>query len=290
MSFAKKARTRDHHRPTGSGQINNHQSAFINRRGFTLIELLVVIAIIALLMAILMPTLSRIRRQGRGVACLSNLRQSGMYFSANGVETADGTLRFDAKESGPNWDHLQAIAGPSMEHKGLLLCPMASRPESIKPPEEPVPPFWEALGNTFSAWMLKDFSRLYTGSYGINMMVRGIVPSKWPVTHMRARSQIPAYLDAALWDAGPGGGDERAPPAPYEGAFDHQYSFGTLCLNRHDGAVNCLFWDWSVRKVGLKELRMLKWAPAWDTAGPWTKAGGAQPEDWLAWMRKFRDY
>jgi prepilin-type processing-associated H-X9-DG protein len=88
----------------------------------------------------------------------------------------------------------------------------------------------------------------------------------------------------------PGGDDERAPPPPYEGAHGHRYSFGTECLNRHDGTVNCLFWDWSVRKVGLKELWTLKWCPAWDTAGPWTKAGGVQPEDWPPWMRQFKDY
>ena len=42
---------------------------------FTLIELLVVIAIIAILMAILMPTLKRAREQGHRAACLSNLKQ-----------------------------------------------------------------------------------------------------------------------------------------------------------------------------------------------------------------------
>ncbi len=59
----------------------------IRKNGFTLIELLVVIAILALLMAILMPALSRVREQGKTIMCRSNLNQYGigmrMYLDDN---------------------------------------------------------------------------------------------------------------------------------------------------------------------------------------------------------------
>jgi len=66
------------------------------RRGFTLIELLVVIAIIAVLLAILIPSIRAAREHARRAYCLNNLKQLTMawiaYADENGGRLVCGTL------------------------------------------------------------------------------------------------------------------------------------------------------------------------------------------------------
>ena len=63
-----------------------------------------------------------------------------------------------------------------------------------------------------------------------------------------------------------------------------------FCIDRHDGTTNFLFADLSTRPVGLKGIWTLKWHREFNIAGPWTKAGGVQPNDWPEWMRDYKDY
>ena len=66
-----------------------------NRGAFTLIELLVVVAIISMLIAMLLPSLSRARRQAKSVICQSNLRTLGQgitSFAAGNNDRLPGPL------------------------------------------------------------------------------------------------------------------------------------------------------------------------------------------------------
>jgi prepilin-type N-terminal cleavage/methylation domain-containing protein/prepilin-type processing-associated H-X9-DG protein len=78
-----------------------------NRKAFTLIELLVVIAVIAVLMAILMPSLKIAREQARAINCLANQRSLAqayiMYADENDGSICGGMARPAPTGGVPPW-------------------------------------------------------------------------------------------------------------------------------------------------------------------------------------------
>ena len=280
---------------------------------FTLIELLVVISVIVLLMAILLPTLQRIKRQAKAVVCQSNLRQSGIIWAAYTDEN-NGYFPGGLRDKGwnPSDDLSPKVTAPYSwwwhrgrqywyRHgaEGILCCPMATK---IADPTGN----GRQVGGTFLAWgrMSREDKWEWDtyGSYGINLWVyqpyypqSQFYPHFWRTRHVRGPSNIPVQLDNC-WPYGYWFDSDDPPPCdfvpipPFRGLGFSSASRGSFCMNRHDGGINGLFMDWSVRKIGLKELWTLKWSPKFDTANIWTKAGGVRPEDWPEWMRNFKDY
>jgi len=269
--------------------------------GFTLIELLVVIAIIALLVAILLPALSRVRKQARNVICRSQLRQWGGALALY-VEDCEG--RFPAPGGWEVWLLRGAFPGGDpnaaansihgFPTQDIACCPMAVKPDPEGGEFYRSAPFGSidasvegSSGWTFIAWEITNPPPSFRGSYGLNQyLFDGFTerPSHGTVLDLfslRGKAAIPVLLDCSTMGEHPR--DRDRPPR----RESHQHGF---YINRHDGYVNGLFLDWSVRKVGFKELWTLKWHRDYDTSGSWTKAGGVQPEDWPEWMRQFKDY
>src|SRR5690606_8382539 len=75
--------------PTQSMECLCRPAIVDRRRAFTLVELLVVVGVIALLIAMLLPVLSRARRAANNAACLSNLRQVHQSFHLYALDHRD---------------------------------------------------------------------------------------------------------------------------------------------------------------------------------------------------------
>ena len=261
-------------------------------RAFTLIELLVVISIIALLMAILMPALARARTQARGVACKALLKQWGhiwyMYCSDNNGYFSNGDLK-DIGWTRGEW--VIVLRSAYETRSGILRCPMAVKRLSSGANN----------GGPFSTYKMGD-SGGEEASYGQNNWLFNPPPGvtaiqsrpaawHWRTMNVRQAAQIPVFADTMWRGGGPYHNGAKGEPPQFNGEWVNAAAeMKHFCIDRHNGFVNHLFLDWSVRQVGLKELWTLKWHKEFDVRGPWTTGGGVQPANWPEWMRKFKDY
>jgi prepilin-type processing-associated H-X9-DG protein len=229
------------------------------------------------------------RRRAKEMVCLSNLRQWGAMFE---MFTNDNDGHFNS-----GWDvgettlWMNALRPYYGDSWNLLLCPTARSTLGIP----------DGYG-VFKAWyryvdLPGGGEHRYVSSYGINSWTNNMTHDRgnrreesfWKnVRGVTGKNNIPVFADSTWHDAWPRYTD--FPPPSQGGWAGGAYEMRQFCIDRHNGAINGLFMDWSARKIGLKELWTLKWHRRYNTGGPWTKAGGVIMWDWPEWMRNFKEY
>jgi prepilin-type processing-associated H-X9-DG protein len=251
------------------------------------------------------------RKRAKEAVCQANLNQWGRYFRGY-IEQNDGEF-FTGDSSGYWWPWQLPHDVQDWKKNRTWFCPTATSPRI---PDTGVIP---ATLSTYNAWgiespattnapaSIQHQGQTYTinpngvnGSFGLNGYMLSIPKMAVYLSGMRAgygwqdplhvanADTVPMFLDAVRFDGWPIYTD--SPPETENSASLVYPGIGRYCIDRHDGAVNCLFLDGSVRKVGLKELWTLRWHQRYMVSGPWTKAGGALPGDWPQWMKPFKEY
>ena len=298
------------------------------KRAFTLMGLLVVISIIALLMSVLMPSLRMARKQAKAVVCQSNLKQWGLMFGMY-VNDNDGRFNTGYSSPDPDnklraqvWTHL--FRDQYGEPGGLTCCPEATKPQlDYGPYLDQQQGFLRGPGHAkepFAAWGINGYlgtpddpEDFYYwregiwGSYGINGWINN-PPSHgptaqyyyigsgsndssgsrehWRTTSVRGAERIPLFLDCMWMHLWPNESD-IAPE--YDGELNPVQQMMYFTLNRHSGYTNGVFVDFSVRKIGLKELWKFKWSRSWTgNGGP--REGLPYPAGWPDWMKNFKTF
>ena len=257
------------------------------KKGFTLIELLVVIAIIALLLAILMPSLRKAKQVAKDAICRSNLKHWAaiwhVYANENNGLLPDPT---NPIIKGIRRDWIAALREDYPTGEGTISqCPMA--PKYVEH-TGPIP----GGGGTFSAYRNLLYAgtpqeRIELNSYGMNLfayskphfIMNPAQDKNWGRLEVSgtSRSTIPLFMDSAFGGAAPhydGTWDgmtmkRSEEPLPNNG-LDHVYDgIRQFALPRHGSGtrvgVNVLFFDSSVSHVMVKEIWSLRWHKDFDT-------------------------
>ena len=263
-------------------------------KAFTLIELLVVISIIAILLSILMPSLHRSKLLAKAVVCQANLKHWGLVFQ---MYTDDNNGRFSNRRENDLYGYWPDSLRPYYDDiDRFRLCPITTKVATeLGRPYPYAGGKLVAWGYANESWGVKgDY-----GSYGINSWVYDSdqddiwdYPTEynWRVINVSGANKIPLFMDSQTVEQWPTHLDK--PPVKDDEPYRAEPvdNMKRVCINRHSGGVNYVFFDLSVRKVELKELWKLKWHRKFDVNGPYTIAGGVSYDDWPKWMKGFKEY
>jgi len=259
------------------------------KRGFTLIELLVVIAIIALLMSILMPALSKVKKQATAVVCRSRMKQWGVVFS---MYTNENDGFFHSREIGtvPGYSKMWPyVYKTKYNDPKMRFCPSAENPQrdtgpfgtwnytvgSYYPLSDPILRMpGEREYEKRSGTVVDGF---FTGSLGMNRLIENMKggpatvadPAFWRKADWKGGDRVPVLMDAQYLYYNPG---SKTEPPEYNGAYTGG-EMKWICIDRHMGYNNIVYLDFSARKTPLKELWSLKHTRTFDTCDMWTICG-----------------
>jgi prepilin-type processing-associated H-X9-DG protein/prepilin-type N-terminal cleavage/methylation domain-containing protein len=250
----------------------------LRSRAFTLVELLVVVGIIAVVIALLLPVISRARRQARSVVCLSNLRQLGFAYQMYTTRNRGKSSGFGDPES--YWPY---VLEPELGgNKEVLLCPEAREHGPAQYYVDDMPIGSPRLGSSFLAWAQVAPETLpgrswyfMQSSYGMNAWLFRLRPTGSPNGMEATRDffislpakesdGIPLFADCAVAFAYPFHADppprNLVTPMPLSGDWGPDVcGMHGFCMARHGRAINVVFLDGHARRVPLEELWQLKW-------------------------------
>jgi prepilin-type processing-associated H-X9-DG protein/prepilin-type N-terminal cleavage/methylation domain-containing protein len=222
------------------------------RKGFMLIELVVVIAILALLMAILMPALQRVKKQAGDIKCRSNMRQIGMaanlyadvynLYIPRGIGGASGQAWFqlfmpflDQKPIGDDYRNVTMYRCPGYPDKEQTVCYVVNG--------------WEFEGRD--------------DKEGKEMLM----PTKLSSSNRRAYAIYIADNEDGAWrnviKEADGLGNDRCDVwnrghLPTSGSSDIDRG-RRVARNRHKNGSNCLFLDWHVEWMAADDINADMW-------------------------------